>query len=202
MCPKFSRIKADQFNNKSTEALLEQVRQGKYDCLAQIDDACRQKFINWAGKRFLVTPNDLEDAWQEALTHFYENVVSGKLVSLNCSIATYLFAVAGKYLLNMNRKMRRIMWHDDAGLAMLGQKTLGFSLETEPWEEEKDQVQKALNKLSEKCRKLLFYRHFDGYSIPEIKSMTDFASENAVSVHLFNCLENLKKTIRGAANKL
>lgn len=181
--------------------MLAELRQGRVACLTQIDDACRQKFISWAGKRFLVTPNDLEDAWQEALTHFYENVVSGKLVSLNCSIATYLFAVAGKYLMNMNRKMRRILWHDQADMAMLGQKTLGFSIETDAWEEERGQLNIALNKLSEKCRKLLYYRHFDGFSIPEIKNMTDFASENAVSVHLFNCLENLKKIIRGDKNK-
>ncbi|MBL7826703.1 MAG: sigma-70 family RNA polymerase sigma factor [Saprospiraceae bacterium] len=193
-------IKSEAFNNQSTESLLEQLRQGKYHCLTQVDDACRQKFIQWAGKRFVTTPNDLEDAWQEALTHFYESVVSGKLVSLNCAAATYLFAVAGKYLMNLNRKMRRVWWQDDAGLAMLGQKTLGFPVESDIWEAEKNQVQQAMEKLSEKCRKLLYFRHFDGYSIPEIKSMTDFASENAVSVHLSNCLENLKKIIRGLRN--
>lgn len=176
------------------------MRQGKYESLTHIDDTCRQKFIQWARKRFIATPNDLEDAWQEALVTFYENVISGKLNSLNCSIATYLFAVAGKYLLNINRKMHRIWWQDDAGLAMLGQKSISFQIEPDVWDHEKDQVHKAMKVLSEKCKKLLFYRHFDGYSIPEIKNMTDFASENAVSVHLFNCLENLKKTIRGVRN--
>ena len=180
----------------SVEDVLAQVRQGRFECLTQIDDAYRQKFIAWASKRFLVTPNDLEDAWQEALVLFYEKILAGKLVSLNCSIGTYLFAVGGKHLLNMNRKMRRILWQDDAGLALLGKKDLGNQLIDEPWENEKLQVSKAMAQLSEKCQKLLKYRHFDGYSIPEIKAMTDIASENAVSVHLFNCLENLKKNIR------
>jgi len=153
-------------------------------------------FIMWSKRRFSTQGNDLEDAWQEALVYFYEQVVSGKLTALNCAVHTYLFAVAGNYLRNLHRKMRRVLWQDEADLVLQGKLETGHPVPDYAWEDEKEILVQAMTLLSEKCRNLLIARHFDSYAVPEIKERFQFASENAVSVHLSNCLAGLKKIIQ------
>lgn len=148
----------------------------------------------WASRRFVAVPNDLEDAWQEALVIFYEKTMSGKLTSLACGAQTWLFATAGNYLLNQNRKMRRIVFHYDSDRAMLGKIEIG--LPENEREVEKEMLQKAMQLVPEKCRNLLVLRHFDGYSVSEIKEMSGYKDENVVSVQLSKCLSNLKEIIR------
>ena len=183
------------------EETIRQVRDGRMDALVQLDDTYRPMFIVWAKRRFSTGGNDLEDAWQEALVHFYEQVVSGKLTTLTCSVHTYLFAVGGNYLRNLNRKMRRILWQDEADQALQGKLEMGHPVPEYNWEDEQEILAGAMAMLSEKCRNLLVARHFDGYAVPEIKASFQFASENAVSVHLSNCLANLKKIIQQQSSR-
>jgi RNA polymerase sigma factor (sigma-70 family) len=186
------RINPQILNKSDTNEILTQLFQQKFAFLERLDDQYRPVFLTWAGRRFFTTPNDLEDAWQDSLLVFYENVMSGKLKSLECSVQTYLFAVAGRHLLNENRKMRRFIWQDDAHKLM---QEMPVSIENES-EKEREILQKALGQISDKCRKLLIARHFDGFSVPEIKENFQFASENATSVHLSTCLAGLKKIIQ------
>ncbi|MBK8556325.1 MAG: sigma-70 family RNA polymerase sigma factor [Lewinellaceae bacterium] len=179
---------------KSSE-ILEKLRLRKFEVLEQIDDHYRSVFMRWAAKRFSATPNDLEDAWQEALVIFYEKVTNGELTELHCAAQTWLFATAGNYLRNMNRKMRRVIWHDEVDKVLAGKNnTVEFS-DPEP-EGKRKLLLSAMEKISEKCRELLRARYFDGFSIPEMMQNFQMGSENSTSAQLSKCMAGLREHIQ------
>lgn len=174
--------------------IIEQVRLQKYGLLEKLDDRYRHVFLAWAGKRFVATPNDLEDAWQEALVLLYEKAISGKMTHLKCSVQTWLFAVGGNHLRNLNRKMRRVVWHDEADKVLQAGSDVVLP---EPADDgNRELLQTAIEQLSTKCRDLLRARYYDDLSIPEIRDNFQFGSDNSTSVQLSKCFATLKAFVQ------
>jgi len=94
-------------------ALLRSLSEGRPEVLDDLYYRYRDGFLRWAGRRFSTTPNDLEDAWQDAVIALYERAISPKPFELRCSLRTYLYAIGGKRLLQNHRKMQRLIWKDD-----------------------------------------------------------------------------------------
>jgi RNA polymerase sigma factor (sigma-70 family) len=178
--------------NEIIAALLE----GKRGVLEHLYDAHRAEFLGWASRRFVSTPNDLEDAWQVAVLAFYENTVSGKLKTLDCTVKTFLFGIGANYLKKSHRKLKRILWKDEIDKS-LGSSAVINTIEFDDiWEEERIILQAAMEQLRPNCRELLTQRYYHEKTIPEILEATEYASNNAVSVTLSNCLSALKTIIK------
>lgn len=184
---------------KDTPAdIIRQLREQKFDCLTRLDARYRQPFQRWAARRFVATPNDLEDAWQDALVVFYEKVVSGRLTDLPCGVQTWLFAVGGNKLRNLNRKMRRVIFPDESDRILSGQG--GIELpddEGDPrLDQQRETLRRAIEQVSPQCRNLLIAKHFDGFSIPEIQAKFNLGTPNSTSVQLAKCLARLREIIQ------
>lgn len=61
----------------NADQLLIAVREGQRDAVENLYDDFMKDFLSWAGQRFSGNQEDFEDAWQDAVIVFYENVVAG-----------------------------------------------------------------------------------------------------------------------------
>lgn len=155
----------------------------------------REDFFRWAGRRFRGNRDDFEDAWQDAVIAFYEQVASGRLTTLRSGLRTWLFAVGCRRLLQNDRKMKRFFWKDSVDMALLKDAQLIEFEWDEPSTEEKALLERSMVVLSHQCREILVQRFYHGKKIPEIREALNYNSENTASAMLSRCLSKLKDIV-------
>lgn len=142
----------------------------------------------------------MEDAWQEAVIAFYEQVRAQKLTSLRASPRVWLFAVGYRQLAKSHKKTRRFIWKD----------AIDHFLRQETWSDDTDEPQQApewalieqcLQTISPQCQEILIQRFFEGKKIPEIKALLGHSSENTTSATLSRCLKKLKENVMEKINQ-
>lgn len=180
--------------------IISALQSGQMQILEGLYAAYREDFFRWAGWRFQGTRQDFEDAWQESIMAFYEQVSTGKLTELKYNIRTWLFAVGYKRLMKYNRKMKRIFWKDAIHEALLKDVQLFDFQWDDPQPDEWALVENGMQTLSPQCRDILLMRFYEGKKIPEIKVAFGHNSENTTSATLSRCLKKLKETVVGMMN--
>lgn len=171
------------------------IRDGQNQMLTSIYDFYRADFLRWGSQRFNTNREDIEDAWQDALIAFYEQVLSGKLCELHCTLRTYLFAIGYKRLLKNHRKMKRLIWRDEIDDAIQKNREIVHFQWDDPLQEEKEQLVAAINDLSAQCQELLLRKYYEEKSIHEIMQELNYNTANTVSASLSRCLKKLKELI-------
>ena len=189
---------ASALNKEATETVAA-IRENTYDVFL-LDQLYRQAFINWAKKRFVATPEYIDDAWQEAMYAFYKQAKSGKLQEMTCSIKSYLFKIGYNWLAKTGRKLRRIWWSDETD-ALVKEVVVDDLLIDDIWEDEKIILRAAMEQLSPQCKAMLVMRHFEDMSIEEIMKKFDYKNKNATSASISNCFANLKEIIKKLSEK-
>ncbi|MDX2136417.1 MAG: sigma-70 family RNA polymerase sigma factor [Saprospiraceae bacterium] len=157
----------------------------------------RNAFMRWARARFQVNPQDLEDIWQDAVITFVEQVRSRKVTRLDCSVRTWLFAIAYRKMLHFSRKQRRLVWGGptEAELAALD---VPAEPEFHPYV---PLLVGLMDELSPQCRQLLVMRFYEEKKIGEIRTLLNLANENTTSASLSRCLSRLRKMMEAQLNR-
>ncbi len=179
----------------NSEKLISALRSGSREALEGLYMSYRDDFFRWAGRRFQAPRQDFEDAWQEAVFAFYEQVAARKLTALRHSARTWLFAVGYRRLLNYRRKTKRIFWKDEIDDALVKDPAFQSFPEEEPQAEEKESLMAAMQEMPPQCGELLKQRFFLEKSIAEMQGALGYQSVNALSVSLSRCLKRLKEII-------
>ncbi len=175
-------------------------RSGQTQAVEDLYAAHRNDFFLWAGRRFQATRQDFEDAWQEAVTALFEQVVSGKLTSFRTSPKVWLFAVGYRQLLKRNRKTKRILLRDSIDEALLKDvQEFDFQWD-EPALDEWALVGEAMQAISPQCREMLAMRFYQGKKIPDMRAALGHNSENTTSAALSRCLKKLKEKVQEIMN--
>lgn len=180
------------------DELIAALRAGSVQVIDDLYTCYRADFFRWAGRRFNANRQDFEDAWQEAVTAFYTQVMFGKLTALRYEVRVWLFAVGYKRLLNNNRKLKRILWKDSIDEVLRRDASWLDYQENQIREEKKESLQKAMKTMSDQCREMLVQRYFQEKSIEEIQEDWEHNSANTTSATLSRCLKRLKDLIKTA----
>ena len=86
--------------NRNDTDLLQKLKNGDTGALDRFYIAHRMEFVKWADKTYGLGSSEAIDIYQDSFIILYENIMNGKLINLESSLKTYMFAV-GK---NLNRK--------------------------------------------------------------------------------------------------
>jgi len=178
------------------ENLIAALRSGETDALESLYGAYREDFFRWAARRFVGTRQDFEDAWQDAVIAFYQQVQSGRIESLRYEVRAWLFAVGFKRLLSNHRKLKRILLKDRIDDALLNGEMSNDLPEETAKPEQQQRLGSAMKALSPQCREMLVQRYYWEQSIEDIRQEWNLQNANTASATLSRCLKRLKEIIQ------
>lgn len=155
----------------SENEIVNRLRSGGQQELGRIYAKYRDEFLHWVVKGFHCSSDDSQDIYQSAILIFYDNVKSGKLQHLDCTVKTYLFAIgknlARDYVRNAGRSAR--LQHDDVFIDFMTDQT-GEQVEEDLLVAAKN----ALAKLDEPRRRLLELYYYEKKSMKEISAILQY----------------------------
>jgi len=174
------------------QVVIQSLSEGNLEMLDQLYYKYRPEFLKWARSRFKTTPNDLEDAWQDAVIALYERTKSLRPFVLKCSLRSYLFAIGSKRLLQNHRKLKRFLWKNEIDDTLLHEYEV-FTFEWDvPGHANGEALSARINLLSTQCRDLLLSRYYQGKKLTDIQEEFDYPNLNTVSASISRCLKRLK----------
>jgi RNA polymerase sigma factor (sigma-70 family) len=182
--------------------LLHALKLGDMHVFDQIYSLYRKDFVKLANYRFPNTNEaDIVDAWQDALISFYEQIKSGKLQSLTCSLRSFLFLIGLRYLTKSQHYHSNI---DTLDTISNHDSDLRYASDMELIPEmNEDQVLlfKMIGELPEQSRRMLLLRYLEGKNIQQIADEMNYQSENSISVTLSRTVKKLRELLK-IANKI
>ena len=170
--------------------LIAQIRSGDQKAIESIYIRYKMEFLAYSS-RFSVKEEDAIDIYQDSIVTLYENILSGKLISLTSSLKTYLFAI-GKYKIYNSLKVQ---------VTTADFSDYQFLLEEEDEEEfllleEKiENMQKAYQQLGSKCQEVVKLFYYENLSIEEIKDRLAYTSKDVVKSQKSRCIKQIKEIL-------
>ncbi|MBK9109686.1 MAG: sigma-70 family RNA polymerase sigma factor [Saprospiraceae bacterium] len=171
------------------------------EAFERIYDLYMDDFLNSASYKYNSVPHeDLLDAWQDTVISFFEQIRSGKITQLSCSIRTFLFLLGFRYISKNKKKYIKEISSDTFEQAEIPESImLTFDYE-EPDQEDRQLMLDAIEELPAQSKKMLQLRYIEGKTIDEIVKVMQYNSVNAVSVTLSRNLKRLKEIIESKQN--
>lgn len=179
--------------NLNSNTTIELIKKGDERALRDIYEDNRKPFINFAKKQGLRI-EDAKDVYQDTIIVLRENILTGKLQTLNSSVSTYLFGI-GKHLIRYQMRMNSRQINlpvliineikDEIDVNFLGE---------EPTKEQR-LLQKGLKKLGAKCVEVLELFFIEGYVLDEIVEFLNYKNKNVLGSQKSRCISQLREII-------
>lgn len=165
--------------------IVNELKQGGSRALESVYVRYRPEFIQWLQGRLGCEAELAKDIYQQTILTFYENVQSGKLVTLTSQVKTYLFSIGrNKYYEAVREKAKQ-------------EKAKDWSVEQDSSSESLLQlVETCLEKLGEPCRTLLMQFYFHKRSMEQLTELFDYKNVDTAKNQKYKCLERLRKLVK------
>ena len=167
------------------QTTVEQIRLSGKTALAEIYQEYRKEFIRWAINNHQCEDDEAKDIYQATIISFYENVVNGKLIELNSSFKTYIFAIGKNKIREMKRKQ---------GKHSVLSETPDIPEEIEELADPEllNLAGLSLDRIGEPCRSLLQEFYYYGSSMTNIVQKLGYKNEDAAKSQKYKCLVRLR----------
>ncbi|WP_299207868.1 sigma-70 family RNA polymerase sigma factor [uncultured Dokdonia sp.] len=178
------------------QRLITGLKEDRPEALRDIYLAHRKAFLRYA-KKYPITTSMAEDVYQDAIIILRDNARQGKLDNLKSELRTYLFSI-GKYLIySQLRAQQKVHLVEDFS-EMYQEQTLMTDIveATMHTDEQRDQMQLALEKLGGKCREILYLFYYRGFSLEEIVEKLDYSNKDVAKSQKSRCLKSLKTLVQ------
>ncbi len=181
------------FHNK--KKILKQIKQGNEDALVKVYTKHKTEFINWARKQYKLSVEECEDVYQDTIIAFYNNIKNDKLIELNSSIKTYLFAIAKNIAIKrLNKSARQI---SDENILIEPQICKTEHIDEVMVHNERQQLIAGLiDKLKEPNRSILKLYYYQNLSMSEIAKKLNYKNDKVVKAQKVRCMNELKKMVK------
>jgi len=184
------------FINKDN--IIKQIKQGNEDALVGIYQKYKPEFIAWAVRKFHFV--ECEDIYQDAILVFRGNIVSNRLIELNSSVKTYLFAVAKNIALKRKNISTRqlsdsLLENDPVNpVAEMVDQIIACS-------ERQKLITAMIEKLKEPNRSILKMYYYQNLSMREIAEKLNYKNDKVVKAQKVRCMNELKKMVKNLCLK-
>ncbi len=173
-------------------SLIERIRQGDKNPLADVYKTFRTEFLNWATAHYTCTREEARDIYQAVIITLYDNIQNRKLEQLNGSIKTYLFAI-GKYkILELRRAEKKFDLQTQVEELEL--------TDVKDWEKEKKEndlyrVESAMQQMGEPCKTMLELYYLHGMSYEELAKHLNYKNSDTIKNLKCRCLTRLRQLV-------
>ncbi|MCE7054700.1 sigma-70 family RNA polymerase sigma factor [Algoriphagus sp. AGSA1] len=176
------------------ERFVQDIRSGDKRKLDEIYSENKPHFLAFA-RKYRLQDDVIRDIYQESIIVFYENILGGKLTTLQSSIKTYLFAI-GKY--KLIEHLRKSEKHETVPFDQSGILD-EFSLAELPGENEADEqtllIKSGYKQLGTKCRDILRLFYYEEKKLDEIQQQLGYDSKDTVKSQKSRCVKQLRKLV-------
>ncbi len=174
------------------ESIVREIRMGNKKELEIVYSTYKKPFIKF-GRKYQVEEELVRDIYQDSVIILYENIRSGKLVSLKSSIKTYLFAIGKHKLIQHLRHTEKAIFLPLEEMDLLG--------EIEPYEQDDEDeqltlIKKGYSQLGKKCQEILRMFYYEGKKLDEIQQSLNYDAKDTLKSQKSRCLKQLKDSIR------
>ncbi|MDN5200270.1 sigma-70 family RNA polymerase sigma factor [Fulvivirgaceae bacterium BMA10] len=172
--------------------IIRAIKEGDEEEVYFLYNQYKNEFVQWSKHKFSIEKDDALDIFQDVVIAFYENVKLGKLVELNHTLKTYLFAI-GKNLIRNRLKFDGKFADLQEGFDQL---TISDDFEQKIFQKEQHKfVIDLLTKLGEPCNAILKLFYFDGFSMEAIAKTLNYKNKEVAKTQKARCIKALRNTI-------
>ena len=177
--------------------IISEIKKGNQMELEKVYLKHKDAFRSWIVSRFKITQDDATEIYHQSILSFYENIIGGKLIKLNCSIKTYLFPVGKNKVFDLRRKQNRLMGLDENTLP----KDTARSGSDDPTDQLLIISKQALLLLGNPCKTLLELYYYHKQSMQQIAGQMGYKNENSTKNQKYKCLNKLREIFRTEVQK-
>jgi RNA polymerase sigma factor (sigma-70 family) len=175
-----------------TETLIiEEIKKGNHQQLTEIYKAYRNEFIAWATSHYQCNKEEARDVYQASIIALYDNIVQEKLVHLNGSAKTYLFAIGKNKIMELRRADKRFGSHVDVEDIDVADSPS----DTNEKERYLKVVQKCLERLGEPCRTMLELYYYHNTDLNKLAETLNYKNSDTVKNLKSRCLLRLREMV-------
>lgn len=178
---------------------------------------CKSYFTAHAGA-FFVAETLIDDIFQESMIHLWREIETrrielrdgivcrwngGELQPMNCSLRTFLLAIAKRKHWEQLRKQQQLTVTDDVRL--LDHERYGDTATDEADEQEQREriVSDAVLGMSDRCRQILTLFYFEHRSLDDILSIRpENTSKVGLKTSKYKCMQRLRETVKAQFQRL
>lgn len=173
--------------------VIARIREGDDQAFSNTYKQYRKPFVRWILKQYQSDEENAIELYQLAFTTFYDQVMSGKLTHISVSLKTYLFSI-GKYKFFQQQRESARFDHNEEEIQKLGD---NGEIRQQKREEEKKfvAIEKAMQKLGDPCRSILFLHYYEERSMNEIALTLGYKNADTAKNQKFKCMRRLKKML-------
>lgn len=176
----------------TNDELINSIYSGDKKVLAQVYNQYRKEFIGWGQKTFRCSADEAKEAYQLAISIFYENIKTGKLRQIDSSIKAYLFAI-GKYkIFEEIRQNARNISDIKMEILYVNEEDGEYKKELE---EKFKKVEMCLIQMGEPCKSILELTYFENRSMKYISEKLGYKNTDVAKNQKFKCMQRLKKLV-------
>jgi len=170
--------------------IITEIKSGNDDVLMDIYKKYRNDFIRWAVANYNVTVEESKDVFQDILTAFYQNILSGRLTELNCELRTFLFQLGKFKLINIKkRELHKLRYEEETlyvtptGIEPIydfyNEKHFHYNLSN------------YLNHLCDNCRMMIELFYIKELPLKQIAIMMGYKNEDVAKNKRYECFKKL-----------
>jgi len=177
--------------------IINDIKSGNRQTLENIYTMYRRGFIEWTTKTCRITTDQALDLYQQTILSFYENILSGKLIGVQGSIKTYLYAIGKNKVYELYRRQARIRIVNNP----IPDCEEPSSDDPECNERLLDLSKVCLNKLGDPCKVILESYYYHKKSMQEIATRLGYKNEQTAKNQKYKCLLRLREMFRQETHK-
>lgn len=180
--------------------LVSDLQAGNQHRLREVYEAYRKPFLMWAISRFRCPEEEATEVYQDLILAFYENVMNGKVNTLNSKLQTYLFGIGKFILLKQIEKGKRLteLGEDSLDIAIPTDQLPGYETEQE---ERSDTMMAAINQLGDNCRDLLIHVYYHRLSGEIIADRLGYKNPDVVKSQKARCMKKLRTLVQNTFSR-
>ncbi|MBX2842678.1 MAG: sigma-70 family RNA polymerase sigma factor [Flammeovirgaceae bacterium] len=179
--------------------LFELLRKGDEDSLVKVYQLFKGNYISWGQKNFLLSAEECEDIFQDAIIAFNDNIRTKRLTELNCSLKTYIFSIAKNLTIKRLNNNSREELKDEYFDAPIDPREIVDQMII--LSEKQQKIMSLLKFLKEPCYSILKLYYYKSYSMEIIARELNYKNEKVVKSQKVRCMNELKKLVKDRFSK-
>lgn len=171
---------------------FQRIKQGDRTALEKIYIENRDSVINWITRKHRCSLEEAKDIYQDAIVIFYNNTVKGKIPEINFSISSYLHEIVRRQFLSKLKKESKM---SRGVLDLIEDQSMQIEEDTQEYQRKMDIVHRAMQELSDTCKKLIELRYFTELTMESICELLGYKNPDTAKNLKYKCMRILRRKV-------